>query len=364
MGKDRGIFERPRESGIWWVRYADNFGRIHREKVGPKGLAKATYQKRKTEVREGKFFPETLRRKREMLFKDMVKLYLEDHARPNKRSYLDDAYRAKRLRAVFGDKALSEITLQDIERFKGKLAQEVSPKTVDHHIGLLKTIYNKAIQWGKTEANPTKDAKLFRRNNQRVRFLSDEEEAKLKAVFDPRFWHFVELAIHTGMRRGEMFNLRWADTNFQTRIITIPRSKSGETRHIPMNDRTVEILRGLPSRMKSEWVFPSLTGATPMGGDNFSKRVFNPAVKKAGIENFRWHDLRHTFASRLVMKGNDLRTVQELMGHKDITMTLRYSHLSPAHKMAAVQTLIQGKNEVQTDTSTDTGKIEGVRHNA
>lgn len=88
MGKDRGIFERPRESGIWWVRYADNFGRIHREKVGPKGLAKATYQKRKTEVREGKFFPETLRRKREMLFKDMVKLYLEDHARPNKRSYL------------------------------------------------------------------------------------------------------------------------------------------------------------------------------------------------------------------------------------------------------------------------------------
>ncbi|MFX0198639.1 MAG: tyrosine-type recombinase/integrase [Candidatus Hodarchaeota archaeon] len=358
--KERGIFERPKGSGIWWVRYADNFGRIHREKVGPKGLAKTVYQKRKTDVREGKFFPEKIRRKREILFDDMVKLFLRDHSQPNKRSYRDDIYRVKRLLDTFGGKALSEISTQDIERFKARLAREVSPATVNRHLTLLKTILNKAVEWGKTEANPAKGVKLFRENNQRVRFLSDDEEVKLEPVFPSKYWHLVEFAIHTGMRKSEMFNLRWTDINFQTRVITIPRSKSGEMRHIPMNDRIVEILRGLPSRMKGEWVFPSLTGTTPMGGDNFTKRVFDPTLKKAGIEDFRWHDLRHTFASRLVMKGNDLTTVRELMGHKDIKMTLRYSHLSPAHKMSAVQSLIQSKKEGQTETGTDTTKKEGL----
>ncbi|MFX0202189.1 MAG: tyrosine-type recombinase/integrase, partial [Candidatus Hodarchaeota archaeon] len=287
-------------------------------------------------------------------------LYLEDHALPNKRSYLDDARRAKRLIATFRDKALSEISTQDVERFKARVAQEVSPATVNRCLALLKTIFNKAIQWEKTKDNPARGVKLFKENGQRVRFLSEEEEANLKTVFPPESWPLVEFAIHTGMRQGEMFNLRWVDVNFQTGIITIPvpRSKSREMRHIPMNDKVVEILRTLPSRMKSEWVFPSLTGITPINGNNFTKRTFNPAVKKAEIENFRWHDLRHTFASRLVMKGNDLTTVRELMGHKDIKMTLRYSHLSPAHKMTAVQTLIQPKEERQTETGA--AKKEGV----
>ncbi len=363
MRRDRGIFERPKGSGIWWVRYADNFGRIHREKVGPKGLAKTVYQKRKTEVVEGKFFPENLRRRREMLFKDMVKLFLEDHSKVNKRSYRDDIYRVKRLLDAFGRKALSEISTQDVERLKARLVREISPSTTNRYLTLFKTILTKAVEWGKTEANPAKGVKLFRENNQRVRFLSEDEEIKLKAVFPLKYWHLVEFAIHTGMRKGEMFNLRWGDVNFQTRVITIPRSKSGEMRHIPMNDRVVEILRDLPSRMKSEWVFPSSKEITPVDGDNFTKRVFIPAVKKAEIENFRWHDLRHTFASRLVMKGNDLRTVQELMGHKDIKMTLRYSHLSPAHKMNAVQSLVQPKKERQSKTGPEKSKKEGVSQN-
>jgi hypothetical protein len=120
MRKDRGIFERPKGSGIWWVRYADNFGRIHREKVGPKGLAKTVYQKRKTEIREGKFFPEKLTRKREMLFEDMVKLFLEDHSRPNKRTYQDDIYRVRRLIDAFKGKALSEISIQGYREIQGK----------------------------------------------------------------------------------------------------------------------------------------------------------------------------------------------------------------------------------------------------
>jgi integrase len=353
----RGVFERPKGSGIWWARYADEYGKIHREKVGPKSLAKSAYQKRKTEIKEGKFFPEKIKHKREILFEDMVKLYLEDHAKPNKRSYKDDIHRKKRLIDFFKGKSLSEISRQDVERFKARLSQEVSPATVNRHLALLKTIFNKAIEWGKTKTNPVQGVKLYRENNQRVRFLSEEEEARLKVKFPPQYWALVELALHTGLRRAELFGLRWSDINFQTKIITIPRSKSGQKRHVPMNSRVIELLRKLPSRMKGEWVFPNSSGTAPLYERNFVRRVFNPAVKEAQIENFTWHDLRHTFASRLIMKGVDLRTVQELLGHKDITMTLRYSHLSPAHKIAAVQTLVQGKNEGQTDTTTGTNAI-------
>lgn len=361
--KERGVYERDKGSGVWWIRWCDGSGRLHREKVGPKGLAKDVYAKRKLEVREGRFFPENLQRRKELLFKDMVKLYLEDHAKPNKRSYLDDACRARKLVNVFGGKALSEITTQDIERFKAR--QVVSHSTVNRSLALIKTIFNKAIQWGKAKNNPARGVKLFKENSQRIRFLSDEEEARLKAVFPPEHWPLVELAIHTGMRRGEMFNLRWIDINFQTSIITIPipLSKNKEVRHITMNDKVVEILRGLPGRMKGEWVLPKPWCAdNPMSGRTFVRGVFNPAVRKAGIDNLHWHDLRHTFASRLVMKGVDLRTVQELLGHKTITMTLRYSHLSSTHMMSAVQTLIQGKNEGQTDTGIDTGQKEEVKH--
>jgi len=362
--RERGIFERPTGSGVWWTRYADQYGRIHREKAGYKSTAKALYQKRKTEVREGRFFPPA--RTREVLFKDMVQLFLDDHAKPGKRSWRDDLYRSKRLIEVFGNKSLSSISTQDVERFKARLAQEVSLATANRCLALLKTIFNKAVQWGKAQANPVEGVKLFKENGQRTRFLSEEEEDRLKAIFPPGSWPLVEIALHTGMRKGEQFNLRWTDINFLTEIITIPqtKSKSGEMRHITMNDKVVEILRNLSSRLKNEWVFPSSTGITPLDGNNFTKGVFVPAVREAKIENFKWHDLRHTFASRLVMKGVDLRTVQELMGHKTIAMTLKYSHLSPRHQKEAVQVLIQPKKEGQTDTSTSTEQNNRIRQDA
>jgi integrase len=147
------------------------------------------------------------------------------------------------------------------------------------------------------------------------------------------------VAIHTGMRRGEQFKLQWTNVNFHTGVLTIPRSKHGEARHIPMNEQVIEVLRNLPSRLKSPYVFLSRAGKTPLNANNFITRVWNPLLQEAGIEDFHWHDCRHTFASRPIMAGVDLRTVQELLGHKTITMTLRYAHLSPTHQREAVQRL-------------------------
>jgi integrase len=350
--KYRGVYEHPKGSNTWWILYYDQYGKRHREKVGPKGLAIVAYQKRKTEIREGKFLPEKVNERRQaILFEDMLTSYLTEYSKVNKRSYKTDLALAIRLQREFSSKTLQEITAQDVERLKAKLKQEVAPATVNLHLALLKHVYTKAMEWGKAEKNPAKPVKFFRANNARVRYLTDEEEARLKRVFPPEHWEKVVVAIHTGMRRGELFGLQWTSINFQTGVLTIPRSKHGEARHIPMNDRVVEILRSLPSRMKSQYIFSSETGKSPLNANNFINRVWNPALKQAGLSDLHWHDLRHTFASRLVMAGVDLRTVQELMGHKTITMTLRYAHLSPTHQREAVQRLTQEPTATKTAIS-------------
>jgi integrase len=193
---------------------------------------------------------------------------------------------------------------------------------------------------------------MFKENNARVRYLNEEEEARLREQIGEEEWPLVAVAMHTGLRLSEQLHLEWEYVDFVAGILTVPRSKSGETRRVPMNDTVREILRTRPSRLKSKYVFPSQTGETPIDGRNYMNRVFLRALKRAKIEKFTWHCLRHTFASRLVMAGADIRTVQELMGHKTISMTLRYSHLSPEHQLAAVQRL----NRKPTDTTTDTAK--------
>lgn len=171
-----------------------------------------------------------------------------------------------------------------------------------------------AIGDGVVDTNPVRAIKLFGENNQRVRFLADEEETALREKIGDENWPVVAVAVHTGLRQTEEFGLRWENVDFQTGIITVPRSKHGEKRHVPMNDTAREILCLLPSWMKGDYVFPSATGETPIDPCNFIARVFRKALNKASVEDFRWHDLRHAFASRLVLAGVDLRTVQEPQG--------------------------------------------------
>ena len=223
-----GVFEKVKGSGEWWVRYSDKFGHIHREKAGPKSLAQKAYEKRKTEVNEEKFFPEMTGKRKDMLFKDMAKLYLEDFSKITKRSYPTDCYYMRRLNQAFGEKALSEISVQDVDRLKGRIAQEVSDATVNRHLALLSGVFNKAIAWKKTKANPVREVKKFQENNKRDRYLTEEEETRLKAVFPEEHWSKVEIAFNTGLRRGEQLNLKWPDVNVHSRTITIRNPKSGE----------------------------------------------------------------------------------------------------------------------------------------
>jgi len=350
----RGLFERPTGSGIWWVRYMDENGRLHREKVGPKGLALKVYQKRKNEIQERRFFPERIRR-RDVLLSKMIDDYLE-RAKGALRSYRDSERHGERWKEAFKGKTLAQILPGDVERYMAKRIGEVEPASVNRELAFLKHLFNVAIADGKAETNPVRSVKLFRENNKRVRFLSDEEEKALRKAIGETEWPLVAVAIHTGLRQSEQFHLRWEHVDFNTGILTVPRSKHGEARRVPMNDTVRDLLRARPSRLKSPFVFPSETGETPIDARNYMRRTFLPALKAAKIEGLRWHDLRHTFASRLVMAGADIRTVQELMGHKTLAMTLRYSHLSPAHQLDAVQRLNRKPTDTATDTAADAKK--------
>jgi integrase len=226
----------------------------------------------------------------------------------------------------------------------------MAPATINRELAFLKRLYNVAIGDGLAESNPVKGVRQFKENNARVRFLSDDEETRLRKAIAEDHWTLVAVALHTGLRRSEQFHLRWRDVDFGNGVLTVPRSKHGEVRRVPMNETVRDILAALPSRLRSPHVFPSATGETPIDSQNFVNRVFVKGLKAAAIEDFTWHCLRHTFASRLVMKGVDLRTVQEVLGHKTLSMTLRYAHLSPGHQLDAVRRL----DETPTGTATGT----------
>jgi len=162
--------------------------------------------------------------------------------------------------------------------------------------------------------------------------LEKEEIARLVSVCEGNLAAIVTLALHTGMRRGEILSLKWRDIDFSRKIITLLKTKSGERREIPMDEIIYETFLTLPKHKASPYVFCYKDGK-PIRDIRGS---FQKAMEDAGIKDFRFHDLRHTFASQLVMMGIDLKTVQELLGHKTFEMTLRYAHLSPNHKRAAI----------------------------
>lgn len=334
---ERGVFERPKRSGIWWVRYHDEVGREHRERVGPKGLATKVYQKRKTEIAERRFFPEAIRR-REVAVGEMIDDYLA-RVKDKLRSYKECVRAGASWKRALRGKTLRQVLPGDIERYVASRVRAVAPATINRELAFLKRLYHVAMNDGLIDTNPVKRVKFFKENNRRVRWLSAAEEKRLRKAIGEKRWPVVAFALQTGFRRSNQFALRWTDVNFDAGIVTARNPKSGEDYAVPMTDTLRALLRAYPSRLKSEWVFVNAVGTGPIDAQNFRNQVFLPALTKAKIEAFRWHDLRHTFGSRLAMAGVDLVTIQQLMGHKTLEMTLRYAHLSPEHRLHAIRRL-------------------------
>jgi site-specific recombinase XerD len=356
----RGVFEKIPGSGVWWVRHADVMGRIRREKAGSKSAALTLYRKRKTESLQRKKLPESLRSPM-VSFAELANGALA-YSKAHKLSYRDDVIRMARLLARFRERAADSITAQELEQHLAQTAEESSwaPATVNRYRALISLVFRLGIESGKVKENPARLVKHRKENNSRVRWLSAEEEVRLRAVISetcPEHMPELDLALNTGLRLGELFGLVWENVNLARRVLTVSRAKNGETRHVPLNGPALAALAEL-------WQRDGGTGPVIRNADGGAltgpRYWFEPAIRDAKIRKFSWHCLRHTFASRLVMAGVDLRTVQELMGHKSIQMTVRYSHLTPKHTLAAVERLAGVVSATPTDTRTSTGPEEQI----
>jgi integrase len=376
-GKNRGILEWPKESGQWWMRAYHN-GKEKR--CGPfptKSEAKALFERWSVERRrcltQGIAFDPSQFSKRQRVEADnnirlgmLIDQYL---AGCTARSIVEQTRYGKWWKKVrvngrsLGQWAIKDIRTSDLQRLqkllfdKGKKISETmkkgqkTPSTINRYFSFLRHLLYLAVREGQLDRNPVAGVRFFKEPVGRQRFLTEGEEMRLAEVMTPCDWSLVSFALHTGLRQSEQFHLRWEYVDVEQRVLTVPRAKSGESRHVQLNDDALTILRGLSSWMTSPWVFPNPQDSSkPRSATAFYLKQFLPVVKAAKLDGVVWHTLRHTFASRLVMKGVSLRAVQELMGHKTMEMTLRYSHLSPGYLHEAVRLL----NQVGTVTTTVT----------
>lgn len=264
-----------------------------------------------------------------------------------KKSWEADKYfYGKHLYPALGKKQLDKIAQIDIERFLSNMRKGVSlrekhysPQTIKHQLILLNRIFNIAIQWGKFSGpNPCKNVERPKINNQVTGFLSDDELNRLLAVLEQ--WpskmsaSFVMFALHTGLRRGELFRLTWDDINLNRHTVTIRDPKGGKDQVLPLSDKAIEVLKNTPTKFDTPYVFYGRNGKQRTNFHNSWGRI----RKKAKLpDSFRFHDLRHHYASSLVSAGVNLYTVQALLCHKDSKMTQRYAHLSDTALRDAVK---------------------------
>jgi integrase len=285
-------------------------------------------------------------------FNELVDQYVENFK--TQKSYPTKVFVIKELREAFGARTLGQITKLDMENYRnrrkatalksGKLRAEAS---VNYEMAVFAHILAQAVEWELLENSPFKKGKrlMFKVDNQRRRFLTDTEIDTLIDACPPHLKPIVETALLTGMRRDEILSLKWEQINHGFIYLEGGMVKSGKGRQIPVNDRLAEVFQEVRrgNQLKSEYVFCDSQGRR----FHDVKNSFNGACRRAGIRDFTFHDLRHTFASHLVMKGIGLKAVQELLGHADMKMTMRYAHLSPGHLQEAVAVL-NGLGRVDT----------------
>ena len=337
----------------WWIDYYAD-GKRHRELIGPNAkLAKETLYKRKLEIAEGKFFPERL--KTTVSFSEMADLYWELHAK-QKPSAASTQRLLKRLKNVFGPQKLDQISIPDILRYLNDVKTKASAASANRYHNVLRSIFNRAIEWEKFQGkNPAAQVKQFRVDNSRMRFLEKEEIARLLATCDSEIYAAVVCAVFTGMRQGEILGLRWESVDLTNGIIYVLQTKSGKPREIPMAEKLLSVLKSI-KRGDGGPVF-NITARS-------LSRHFAKALKIAGISDFRWHDLRHTFASHYIMRTNDLPATQNLLGHQSPRMTQRYAHLSKSHLRVGMQVFEAGMDTIWTPSALENPRPESEKSGA
>ena len=331
-----GLFKRGR---TWWIRFTFKGKQIRKStETEDKKLAERIYHKVLGEVAEGKWFEKLPGEER--TFRELMEKYLVEYA---SKKVSEKSFRgyAKKPISYLGDYLLSEVTPKIINEYKTRRRNDgIGPASINRELATMKKAFNLAIkEWEWVKENPATRVSMEQENNKRDRWLTTEEEERLLKVSPTWLKELVIFALNTGMRLGEIISLEWKGVDLFRRTVTVFKSKNKEPRTIPINKTVFEMLKNKAKvkSIKTGLVF--YTNNHTMLLKTSVDHAFQSALKKAGIKDSRFHDLRHTFATRLVQLGKDLYKVQKLLGHKTSSMTQRYAHHYPESLRDAVEIL-------------------------
>ena len=320
-----------RRGHSWCVGFTVN-GRRVRETVGPnKKVAEKVLSLRMTQVLENRYLPPN-RQLGRISFTDFAQMYRE-RAGPLLKSIRTERNRVLAWAREFGNRPLGQITRTEIEAWRREKMARCRPATINRDLSRLRRMFSLAVEWELLEESPMAGIRFLRENNARTRYLSLEECQRLIAsCIAPHIRALVTVALHSGMRLGEILDLHWYDLDFASGFILVRDSKNGESRHVPMDATLFALFRAYPHRLGTDLVFSS-----PAGGRIVDVRTgFQNACKRAELTDLHFHDLRHTFASQFVMAGGDLYILKEILGHKSPAMAARYAHVSPTYLIKSI----------------------------
>jgi site-specific recombinase XerD len=267
----------------------------------------------------------------------------------HKNSWKSDVGRLTVCSKRFGERQLDEITPLEIEQFRDSLLDTRSRATSNRYRDLLSAVFKCAVRDGLVPTNPVRTVSKFKETGGRLSWLEHEAEAAIYDVLLPELRPLFIVSVNTGLRWGEQIGLQWRDVDFLSGFITVRRSKHGRSRQVPMNSATRAALLDLGARRQrpddpEEPVFARRYREPdkffPKAVLLAQARLRDSGTDTSRLDGYTWHSNRHTFASRLVMVGVDLRTVQQLGGWRTLSMVHRYSHLAPGHLQAAVERIV------------------------
>ncbi|OGW36954.1 MAG: hypothetical protein A2Y97_10135 [Nitrospirae bacterium RBG_13_39_12] len=340
-----GIYKRGK---VWWIRYTGLDGKQKREATGSDSFKDAEIKLADRKNAIGKGEEPEIKRIPNHSFRELSERYLS-WIQGRQRSARTKGYIIGQLLSLYGDIPLKRFSTSLVDQLQTDLISKgYKPASNNKITNIVKHMFNKAVEWemvGSETLKRIRKVKPLRDEGKRLRYLSIEECNTLINTCDNHLKPIVVTALNAGMRKGEILNLKWEQVDLKHGFILLDRTKNGERREIPIN-KTLEALfldKNLIRRIDIPYVFYGAITGNPY---QEVKRSFNTALRKAKIRDFHFHDLRHTFASHLVMSGVDITTVSRLLGHKSLSMTLRYSHLAPSHMVKAVDvldTVLNGK---------------------
>jgi len=330
---ERGIFTRDDRAGYWVQIVVE--GRRKTFKASTISQARTLYMRLQTEKSDHRLSPEKYRAQKPLTVKEWVARCLSGSSNRDK---LHEKQRMDYWSTLWGSRALASVTAEDVRHHRAVMlaSGDHSPATVNRYMSALRRMLTLACQENKINRHPMKGMK-FLPEAQKDRFFSDEELCHLQQLLPAQEWRVVAFALGTGMRLSEQLGLRWSQIDMESKTATLPMTKSGKPRRVPLSQEVLGILREQFS--ESPYVFPHPNNPLLPADVRETSKWFGERLTKAGIPHASWHVLRHSCASRLLRHGVDIVSVSKILGHSTIMTTMRYLHHAKTALHSAVNTV-------------------------